>query len=144
VSIIEKPVLAETKVARPRVKSKIDHLESKTPKNIAHLLSGARQNVAQKPQNFSLEKKNVIDNWNISDVDMKGGEGAFEITGNRRYFSHTKAERATSATYSRLFKQRPVKMSQKDCDRLREEKELAKCTFSPKIKNLPKNFSNAS
>jgi hypothetical protein len=75
---------------------------------------------------------------------MKVGEGAFEITGNRRYFSHSKAERATSATYSRLFKQRPVKMSQKDCDRLREEKELAKCTFSPKIKNLPKNFSNAS
>lgn len=34
-------------------------------------------------------------------------------------------------------------MSQAECDRLREEKELALCTFSPKIKNLPSNFSNA-
>jgi len=29
-------------------------------------------------------------------------------------------------------------MTKKECDKLREEKELAKCTFSPRIRNLPK------
>lgn len=76
-SMIEKPVLVETKGKRPRVKSKINHLESKAPTNIAHLKSGANQNVAQKPQNFSPEKNDVIDNSSISDVDIRVGGGAF-------------------------------------------------------------------
>ena len=92
ISILEKPVLVETKAIRSRVKSIKEHLES-----------GSKKNDAKKPQNYSSKRNDVIDNWNISDVDMNVGKEAFEITGSTRYFSHTKAERTTSETHSRLF-----------------------------------------